>query len=238
MTTAAQWAKGCVLTWAGNPIAELTAITPPVPTAAMLPASSHDSPSGIDEFVYGMINSGKLTVAGHFIVGDTNGQIALMSAQKSRTIGAVVLTFPAAMGASLSFNALIESVGPSAANHDGVAGFTATLQVTGDAVFAATPSNNITVLAMSNVTLTPAFDAATYDYIGNGTAATTAITATFAAGTCDLYRAGALVASLTSTVASAAQSLGDVGDLTIFQLKVKETGKTEKIYTIRVGRDS
>jgi hypothetical protein len=236
--TAAQWAKGCVLTWAGNPVAELTDIGLPVPVATMILASSHDSPSGFEEFVYGMINAGKLTVAGAFIVGDTNGQRALMAAQAARTTGAVVLTFPAAMGASISFNALIESVGPAGANHNALATFAATLQVTGVPTFAATPSNNITVLAMSNVTLTPAFDAATYDYIGAGTAATTAITATFAAGTCELYRAGVLVASLTSTVASAAQSLGDVGDLTIFQLKVKETGKTEKIYTIRVGRDS
>jgi len=95
-------------------------------------------------------------------------------------------------------------------------------------------SNNITVLATANGTLTPTFAAATRNYscvcTGNLT-----LTATFAAGAAKVYVDGVYSHALTTTVAGTAITMG-TGTSKLIQIVVQESGKSPVTYAIMATR--
>jgi phi13 family phage major tail protein len=92
-------------------------------------------------------------------------------------------------------------------------------------------SNDISVLTMSNGTLTPTFAATTYNYSCALTDTPTVINATFAAGTAKVYVDGVYDQSLTTTVNATGIAVAD-GASKLITIVVKEAGKTEKTYNI------
>ena len=92
-------------------------------------------------------------------------------------------------------------------------------------------SNNLTNLAMSAGTFTPAFAAATRNYYATLSAASSTITATFAAGTAKLYIDDVYVQDLLTATASAAISVAS-GTPKVADIVITEAGKTPVKYTI------
>lgn len=239
---AGYWAWGTVLTRAGNPIAELTTITSSQ-TADTLDVTSHDSPSGFREFVSGLKDAGELTLEGNFYPGDALGQIAMHADLVSGTVREYILTFPAAMAASLTCDGFVTAFG-TGAPHDDKVPFSATIKLTALPVLAVTASNNITVLTGIEETgaaaldFIPNFAAATYEYSCDGinTASTyIQITATFAAGVGTVECLGVTQTILT-TVQSGQILIGAADSITDVTVTIKETNKVATVYVIHVPR--
>lgn len=237
MTTAAISAFGAVLARNGTTIAELTKIGPPKLKLDTAEVTNHQSSNSYREYIGTLLDAGEVSIEGNFIIGDTNGQIGLITDMEAKTVQSFVLTFPTAITATWTFTALVTAFEIGDMNHDGTLTFTATLKISGKPTLAITASNNITALTMTTGTLYPAFAAGTYDYVADSVGNTCTITATFAAGTCTLTANGVSQA-LTSTVASSSINLGADGTMTTITLVVQETAKTAKTYTIRVANEA
>lgn len=103
----------------------------------------------------------------------------------------------------------------------------------GKAGISADPTADITDLAISNCTLTPVFDGATYNYSGAATG-NVEFTVT-AAGVINLYVDGKLDQTLTTAVKGAAITMA-AGANKLIQIRVQESGKAAKVYTIMMQR--
>lgn len=228
---------GVTLTRNGNTIAELTSIGSPALKLDTKEVTNHQSANSYREYIGTLLDGGEVSISGNFIASDTNGQIGLIDDMNNKTLQSFVITFPAAITATWTFSALVTAFEMGEMTPDGSIEFSATLKISGKPTLAITASNNITALTISSTTLYPAFAATTYDYVGDATTADVTFTATFAAGVCKLYKEGVEVQSLTSGVASSAQSLGAVGSMVTFQLKITETGKVARTYTIKIARE-
>lgn len=231
MTTAAIAAFGAVLARAGNAIAELTKIGPPKLKLDTAEVTSHQSANAYREFIGTLLDAGEVSIEGNFIVGDTNGQIGLITDMEAKTVQSFLLTFPTAITSTWTFSALVTAFEVGDMNHDGTLTFSATLKITGRPVLASTASNNLSNLVLTTATLYPAFAAGTYDYTATSIGASITVTPTAAAGTITVN--GNTVAS---GVASGAISLGAIGTVTTITVVVQETGKTAKTYTVRVAK--
>lgn len=236
--TLAQVAKGCVLSWNGNPVASIISLAGPNKSANVINVTAHDSPDGFEQFISGLRNGGEFSGSGNFIPGDTNGQIAMNSDFDAGTPRVALLTFPAAMGATITAAVAIITAFSLTANASEQAQFSFTIKISGKPTLAVTASNNCTALAASGGVLYPVFAAATYDYVVAVAGATTAVTATFAAGTAYLYAGDVLQQVLASTVASTAVALGAIGSQVVLKVTVQEANKTMKTYLLRCGRVS
>lgn len=234
MGTAAKAAYGVILTRNTKPIAELTSIGSPKLSLETADVTSHQSANSYREYIGTLLDGGEVAIEGNFISGDTDGQIGLIADMNAKTLQSFVITFPTAITATWTFSALVTAFEIGDMAVDGTLTFSATLKVTGKPTLAITASNNITALTITTATLYPAFVAGTYDYVADSVGNTCTVTATFAAGTCTLTANGA-VQGLTTIVPSSSISLGVDGTLTIITIVVQETGKTAKIYTIRVA---
>lgn len=240
----ANWAYGSILSRLGVPIAEIRNITAPVPKADTIDVMTHDSAGGYKEFLVGAKDGGECTVEGNFYPGDA-GQIALINDFNSSTVRSYTITFPAAMGSTMTFNGYVTSAPEIGAPVDGAVSFKATIKVSGQVTVNVTASNNITVLtgteetALAALDFVPNFLAATRTYSCDGvdTASTwVKFIATFAAGVCTVWIAGVLIETLTSTVESGVIPIGAANSLTAITLRVKETNKVAVEYVINVPR--
>lgn len=240
----ATWAWGTTLTRAGNPIAELTSITGPSHTADTIDVTDLSAASGARKFIAGLKDAGDLSMDGSFYPGDTLGQVAMHADWLAGTERAYVLTFPAAMGANLSFNAFVTAFAVGAPV-DGKVPFSATLKLNGVPTLNVTASNNITVLtgieenAGAALDFVPNFAAGTYTYavdVINTASTWVKFTATFAAGTCTVWVGGVLIETLVSTVQSGAIAIGAANSVTDITLQVKEANKVATTYVIRIPR--
>ena len=216
-------------------MAQLTNIGGVEISVDMLDATNHASTSGFKEFIAGLADAGEVAIEGDFKYDDTNGQIAMAADVVSKTSRTAVITFPTAITATWTFTAFITKLKIGDNPIDGKVPFSASLKITGVPTLATTASNNITALTLTTATLYPTFAQGTYEYVATSTGNTVTFAATFAAGVCKLYKAGVEVETLTTTVASSAQSLGADGAMTEFELRVTETGKKTVTYSIHVA---
>lgn len=131
----ALYAKGTTLSRATNVIAELTNIGGLEVTAKEIDVTNHQSPDGVQEYIYGLIDGGKVTIEGNFISSDTQGQMGLLNDMMSRAIQDFVVTFPDSV-TTWTFKALITAFKAADAPVDGKLSFSATLKVTGKPVLA------------------------------------------------------------------------------------------------------
>lgn len=239
----ASWALGSVLTRALNPIAEIVNIVGPDPTMDTIDVTNLSSPNGVREFIPTLQDMGEVTLEGNFYPGDTLGQIGLKTDYDNRTLQAFVLTFPAATGTNVAFNAYVTRPLGLGAPVDGKIPFAATLKISGTITVNVTASNNVTVLTgveetgLGALDFVPNFLATVYTYNVLVDTATTWITvnATFAAGVGSVVCLG-VTQSLTSTVDSGHIVIGAANSLTDVIITVKETNKIAKTYTIHVAR--
>ena len=134
MTTAAKSAFGTTIQWNAQAIGEVLSISGPSQSVDTIDATSHDSADAYREFIAGLRDGGEVSVEGNFIPGNT-GQTSIHTDMQAGTVREVVITFPASMGTTCTFDALCTAHEPTAP-HDEKAGFSATFKVTGKPVLA------------------------------------------------------------------------------------------------------
>lgn len=140
--TAGVAAKGTLFNWATHDVAELTSISGPSESMDTIDLTSHDSTLAFKEFVAGLRDGGEITIEGNFILGDTNGQIAMHSDFQSGTAQTWIIKHPTwedpgHLWPQVTASGLITAFELSYPM-DGKIGFTATIKVTGKPVLKVT----------------------------------------------------------------------------------------------------
>lgn len=232
----AKSAFGTTLKKSAVAIAELTSIGGPSLSADTLDVSTHDSASGYREFVQGMRDGGEISIEGNFIPGNA-GQIALKTDFDDGSSDEYVITFPASMATTWTFNAIITGFETSAP-FDDKASFTATMKVTGKPTLAVTASAGLTTpwfsVSESGV-IVPAPSNDDYTYVVTFLTGVTSftVTPTAAAGTIKVNGN-----TVVSGEASSAIALGAAETVTVVTITVEETNKTRVTYTLYCAREA
>lgn len=235
MTTAAIMAQGVVLEREGDAIAEITKISPQSNKQETVDVTTLSSTGNYREFIAGWKDAGELQIEGNFVAGDTNGQQAVLADFEAGTVSGYVLTFPTAITATLTFEALVTefSIGGFAVG-DKVP-FTATLKISGAATLAIGASDGLTTdffTISESAVINPAPAAAKYDYIATVLTAIATVTVT-PHGTGVLTVNGSVVATGEASTAITLGAAGSINDIVITQ---KDTGKVAKTYRIKLFR--
>jgi predicted secreted protein len=240
----AAWAFGSTLAWGANPIVELTNIGTPNIAVDTIDVTSHGSTSGFREFLAGLADGGEIAIEGNFYSGDTNGQVAMMADLVARTNRVAVVTFPAAVAATWTATGFLTAYQAGPAGIDGAVPFTATIKITGVPAMAVTASTGASALSAKSqadaaLTLNPAFAIGTFDYVIDVANTVTGIKWTVTAAThtitiTDGYTG--LNTDATSAVETGALAMGAAASINIFTIKVQQSGKVAKTYTVRVNK--
>lgn len=237
---------GTTLTRAGNAIAQITSITPPNLSADAIDVTAMDSSDGYREFIQGLRDGGEVGVEGKFYPGDTNGQVGLITDFNAGTLQEFVITFPTAMGATWTFNAIVTGFEGDIPMDDGI-GFSATLKVSGKPALGVTASTGASAFVLRNAADDGEADAANYIpnwAIGTFYYAVTYTTqtsvrprVTAASHTIKIYVDGVYSETLSSGVSGSAIAISADASKQI-RAEVYEAGKTPKNYYIQVSRIS
>ncbi len=224
---------GVTLTRATNPIAELTKIGGIELKRDLIDVTNFDSE--YREFILGFIDPGEVQIEGNFLAGDTDGQIALKSDLITGDAVAFVITFPASITATWSFNGVVSSFKIGDMVTADKISFSATIKVTGEPTLAITASTGPTgVVVTGNVsgalTLTPTYAADEYEYVADGSAEAT-VTVTVTDAVADTITVNG--SAVTTGVPSSAITLTEDG-LTTITVVAKDEGKVPNTYVITI----
>ena len=241
MPSSAVCAFGTTLSWNGGLVAEVREFNNlPQRVIDALSVFSHDSLAGADEIIGGMIKEGPLDITGVWVPGDTDGQIAMYADSATKTKRATVITFPTALGTTLTFTGLITNIGLTAPIN-GEAAFRATIQPSGLVALGVTASTGLTTLtgadsAAGALDFVPNFATGTLVYVVPVATGITYVKLTPAgAGTITITSGGATQVVPTTTE-SAQIPLGAAQTVTEIEIEVKEASKAAVVYTIYVSR--
>jgi hypothetical protein len=239
MTHEAKSAFGMSLSWGGNTIAGIETITYSGITMNVASVLPHDAASKFAKVVATVGDGGEIGITGDLYLTDTTGQIAAIADAKAGTEREAIITGPAAAPFTWTMQAVFTNFTPEF-DKEGVLGYSATLKVSGEPVFAYTLSDNLTALAgieeydTTSLTFTPTFAAGTYEYNVAINAASTWIklTPTLLGATITISN-GTTSQDVLSGAESGTIAVTD-GGITNVTLAVKETGKVAKTYTLHV----
>jgi predicted secreted protein len=240
--TEANAAFGTTISINATSVAEVINIGGVDVTMDTIDVTNHDSANAYREFIGGLVDAGEVPIEGNFYPGDA-GQTALLTALNARIASAFVITFPAAVGASWSFNALVTGFKAADAPVDGQLSFSANLKITGKPNLAVTASAGLTTpfftVSGAGTVILPAASGSVYEYVVNiatGVASVT-ITPTAVAGAITITANGASQ-TVASGQASSAITLGAAGSVTDATITVQETNKAAKTYTLHLARSA
>jgi hypothetical protein len=183
-----------------------------------------------------LLTAADLAIEGNFDYTDTTGQHAMLTDMNSKTSRTVVITFPAATGATWTFTGFVTGFKVGDALIDGRIPFSATIKPTGKPTFAVATSAGLTTPFFSideSAVLTPAAAAGVYTYTASVLTAVTSVKVTPTAVAGVITVNGNVV---TSGVASSSIPLGVAGSVTTITVVVTETNKAPKTYTIYMAR--
>jgi predicted secreted protein len=227
---------GATCSWNGNNLANLTTVGGRNTTVDTIDVTNNDSTDGWREFIAGLKNGGTLPIAGNFIPGDTDGQIALETDMAAGTIREIVIaksggfTFTAnAICTSFKIDDMVQGTSTALT-------FAAEFQITGKPTFAVTTSTGLTTpfFSMSeSAVIMPNPANATYEYVATVLTDITSVTVTPTAASGTITVNGNTVAT---GEASSAITLGSAGSVTTATIVVTETSKAPKTYVIYIAR--
>lgn len=220
----------------GDLIAEISKIGGIEITLGTIEATTLTSADDFREFIGTLFEAGEVPIEGNFIAGDTDGQVALMADQIAKTVQSFVVTFPTAITATWSFDALVTKfkVGDYAVG--GKLDFSASLKISGKPILAIGASTGLTTtfFAISeSAVIVPAPANAKYEYVATVLTAIASVTVTPIAAAGVITVNGNIVAT---GQPSSAITLGTAGSVTDITIAVTETGKVAKTYVIHVAR--
>jgi hypothetical protein len=199
----------------------------------------HDATSRISKVVATVGDGGEIGITGDLYLTDTAGQLATIADVKAGTEREAIITGPPDTPFTWTMRAVITNFTPEF-NKEGVLGYSATLKVSGEPVFAYTHSANLTSLVgieeenSSALTFTPTFAGAVYEYNVTINAASKWIklTPTLLGATITISN-GTTSQDVLSGAQSGTIAVTD-GAITTVTLAVKEAGKVAKKYTLHV----
>lgn len=230
---------GTTFSWNGVVVGRIHTINGIEITSTKVDNTTHASAAAFTESIQGILSSGDASIEGYFDISDTTGQQAMLVDQLARTTREFIITFPAAIGATWTANGFITSLKIGDAPTDGNLPFSATVaRSAGAPVLGTSATAGMSALAISgSAVITPTFAIGTFDYTANVLTAVTSVTftPTSAAGTITIVANG-ISQTVVSTNASSAIALGAAGSITVVTTTITQTGKTPKVYTVRVVR--
>jgi len=227
---------GTTFSWNSQTVALLKNIGGVELSVDMVDVTTHQSTSGFKEFLPGLADAGEVPIEGLFDYADTAGQQAMVTDAAAKTSRTVVITFPAATGATWTFTGYISKIKIADAPHDGSIPFTASIKVTGVPTFAVATSTGLTTpffVISESAVITPAASGSVYTYVATVLTGVTSVTVTPTAAAGTITVNGNTVAT---GVASSAITLGAAGSVTTITIVVTESNKASKTYVIYLSR--
>lgn len=229
---------GTTFQWAGVTVAALNAINGIKITSTSVDNTTHSSPGAFTEALQGILSGGDASITGFASLADTTGQQAMLADMLSRTSREFIITSP--LGVTWTATGfLTECNFATEAPIDGNCPFSATIKHAGGVpVLGTSATAGMSALAISgSAVITPTFAIGTFDYTANVLTAVTSVTftPTSAAGTITIVANGVSQTVITAN-ASSAIALGAAGSITVVTTTITQTGKTPKVYTVRVVR--
>ena len=228
---------GTTLAKGGVNIGSLTKIAPPERSTDSIDITTLDVVDGYKKFMPGLKDGGEVTVSGFFDSADA-GQLALDTAFKAGSEDTYIITFPAPIGATFTFSAIVIKFTPGEVNTEDPLSFELTLKVTGKPILAVTPSAGLTALALSGggaLSPTAAAGTLSYAYVFTGQTSIT-VSMTAANHTLKLYVDDVYVQDLTSGSASNAIAGFTAQSSKKLVIVAFEAGMSPKTYTIAATR--
>jgi hypothetical protein len=233
---------GVVLNWNGHDVAEVLEIGELKVTSEFKDVTPHGT-SRWRRKLPTLMNAENIPIKFNFIVGDTDGQRAMMTdcwAQTSRTI---IITFPDDITATWTVTGYIANLGISGFTPDGSVELSGELVQDGEPTFAEGESTGMSALSVIEenaggaVTPIPTFAIGTFTYslTVNTLSDYVKFTPTAAAHTITIT-CGTHEETVTSGAQSGEITLGAAGSVTTITVKVQQTGKVAKTYTFYVTR--
>jgi len=235
-------AYGTTLQWNAQPLAELTSISGPSISIDTIDVTHYGSASGFKEFIAGFGDGGEVTLEGNFLPGDTDGQYAFKVDAFAKAVREVIITFPAAAATTWTFNGLVTSLDFDEAKEEQLK-FSATIKISGVPALAITASTGMATLTGKEQTLeaalvfVPAFAIGTFTYTVTVDTASDWVTLTPTADSHTItITCGTQIQTVTSTYESTSIILGLAGTTTTITVKVQQSGKVAKTYTLYISR--
>ena len=228
---------GTTLAKGGVNIGSLTKISPPERSTDSIDITTLDVVDGYKKFMPGLKDGGEVTVSGFFDSADV-GQLALDTAFEAGSEDTYIITFPATIGATFTFAALVTKFAPGEVNTEDPLSFELMLKVSGKPILAVTPSAGLTALALSGggaLSPTAASGTLSYAYVFTAQASIT-VSITAANHTLKLYVDDVYVQDLTSGSASSAIAGFTAQTSKKIVVVAFEAGKSPKTYTIAATR--
>lgn len=226
---------GTTITRNATNIGVLTSISAPEKSADAIEVTTLDVSDGYKRFIPGMKEGGEVTLKGYFDMSDS-GQSALDGAFENGSEDTYIITFPATIGSTVQFNAIVTKYTPGEANLEDPLSFEMTLKITGKPTISNVASGGLTALTLAGTTgaLSPVFNNAKYAYAWSFTTDTSiTVTPTAAAHTIKLYVDDVYLCDVTSGSASAAiTGFSAAATSKKLTLVVNEAGKSPKVYNV------
>lgn len=242
MATSGVIGQTTTLTWNSETVVELTSIGGVEITTNMIDSTTFGTSDSFTEAYPGLLTASPISISGIFRPDDTDGQLALLTDQLSRTSRTAVVSFPTALStATWTATCYISRFKTEDVSTGEMINFSAELTIVGKPTLAVTASTGMSALTAADsigaVTLFPTFAIGTFAYTATldasadaeiqftPTAASHTITITSDAGANEVVVSGAESSELTCTD----------GAITTFSIKVQESGKSAKTYTIYIS---
>ena len=232
MTKAAKRSIGTMIRIGQDAISDLSSIGSPSITQEEIDVTTLDSEGEYREFIAGFKDAGEVNISGFFVPSDI-GQAALYQALESSEIVPFEIIYPAALGASWSFEGFVSAYNVNTELEDAIA-FDATVRVSGQPKlgFGASAGLSALVITGAGGALEPAFAGANQTYAYTGVTATSiTVTATAADHELTLFVDGVKIQTLTSGSASNPIQM-PAGSSKKVTIVARETGKTSVAYDI------
>lgn len=242
-------AFGTFLIWNYHKVLEITNISGPSQSRDTIDLTSHDSPLAFKEYVAGLIDGGEISIEGHFIKGDANGQIKFHTDMQGGTKRSCFIVMPMAVGGAWSFEAIATGFEGSFPYDSGI-GVSGSLKITGKPTLLTVQSAGMSALIGdeyddavkgAELTITPARAVGTYAYACEvSDSDQDGVKLTVTAGSHTIYVQGIKLAAGSGTETLAVIPLGLAGTVTNILILVHETDaavtKAPRLYTLAVSR--
>jgi len=235
-------ALGTTLQWNAQPLAELTSIGGPGISIDTHDVTHYGSADAFKEFIATFADGGEVTLEGNFIPGDTAGQVAFITDAHARTQREVIITLPSDAATTWTLNGIVTSLAFTEPMEEQL-GFSATLKITGVPALAITASTGMATLTGIEETLeaalvfVPAFAIDTFTYtVTIDTASNWVKLTPTAADHTITITCGTQKQNVESGYESTTIILGLAGTTTTITIKVQQSGKVAKTYTLYISR--
>ncbi|MCK9569854.1 cadherin-like beta sandwich domain-containing protein [Candidatus Pacearchaeota archaeon] len=236
---------GAVLSWNGQPVAEILEIGGLKVASEFKDTTNLSSASRFREKVATVLKAENISFKANFIAGDTDGQAAMIADCIAQTKRTLLITFPDDITFTWSTQAYIGDFEILGLSVDGTMEFSGNIEPTGVPTISNGASTGLSALAGieentgAALDLIPNFAIGTYLYtVAVNTASDfVKLTPTGASHTITILNG---FDASEVTVATGAQSgelpLGAANTVTLFTITAQETGKVAKVYKVYVTR--